>query len=300
MLYLSAMAVVMFLLFSALPGSKSNLKKLLLFWACHVQGGHGLKKYSEWHRSSPSPVKFNTHTPVEYSNSSIKLLDLNGIRSTRDAVQNKERILILTPLRDTSPYLSTYFELLMAMTYPHNLIDLGFLVSDTTDETLAILSSKLENIQSGPSPFHSVEIFQKDFGMTLNTLEVERRHLFEAQALQKKAMGRPRNYLLYSALKPDHSWVLWRDVDIVESPPSILEDFIKHDMDVLVPNIWFHRYRDNKDIEGRFDFNSWVESDQGLALGNSLDKDTVIVEGHKEFHTGRKYMAIMGDWRYNE
>jgi Anp1 len=100
-------------------------------------------------------------------------------------------------------------------------------------------------------------------------------------------------------LKPEHSWVLWRDVDIVESPPSILEDFIKHDTDVLVPNIWFHRFRDGKDIEGRFDYNSWVESSQGLALAASLDKDVILVEGYKEYQTGREYMARMGDWRYN-
>lgn len=50
-------------------------------------------------------------------------------------------------------------------------------------------------------------------------------------------MGRARNYLLYTALKPDHSWVYWRDVDIKQSPNRILEDFIAHDKDILVPSM---------------------------------------------------------------
>lgn len=34
-----------------------------------------------------------------------------------------------------------------------------------------------------------------------------------------------------------------------------------------------------QDIEGRFDYNSWMESPEGLALAASLSKDTVLAEG---------------------
>ena len=50
-------------------------------------------------------------------------------------------------------------------------------------------------------------------------------------------MARARNYLLSAALKPDHSWVYWRDVDIVDSPKKILEDFVAHDRDIIVPSM---------------------------------------------------------------
>ena len=66
---------------------------------------------------------------------------------------------------------------------------------------------------------------------------VEERHGFAAQGPRRKAIGRARNYLLYSALKPDHSWVYWRDVDIVDCPEHILEDFVAHDKDILVPSM---------------------------------------------------------------
>ena len=49
-------------------------------------------------------------------------------------------------------------------------------------------------------------------------------------------MGKARNFLLSAALKPEHSWVYWRDVDIQDSPSKIIEDFVAHDRDILVPS----------------------------------------------------------------
>jgi len=129
---------------------------------------------------------------------------------------------------------------------------------------------------------------------------VEDRHGFKAQGPRRRIMGKARNFLLSAALKPEHSWVYWRDVDIQDSPSKIIEDFVAHDRDILVPNIWFHRYQDGRDIEGRFDYNSWQESPTGLKLAASLDRDVVLAEGYKEYHTDRVYMARMGDWRENK
>jgi hypothetical protein len=44
-------------------------------------------------------------------------------------------------------------------------------------------------------------------------------------------------------------------------------------------DIWFHRYEEGRDIEGRFDYNSWQESETGRKLAASLDKDIVLAEG---------------------
>lgn len=64
--------------------------------------------------------------------------------------------------------------------------------------------------------------------------------------------------------------------------------------------MWFHRYENGRDIEGRFDYNSWQESETAVKLAATLDKDTILVEGYKEFDTKRTYMAKMGDWRENQ
>jgi hypothetical protein len=209
----------------------------------------------DWHAHMDTPVLFNHHTPVEVNGTEIQHVNLNDIDSTTDAVRNKERVLILTPLRDASKYIAAYFDLLAQLTYPHELIDLAFIVGDSTDDTMATLALELERVQNmQDTSFHSAMIVQKDFNIKLSQ-DVKYRHSFEAQGPRRKALGRARNYLLATALKPEHSWVYWRDVDIVEAPESIIEDFVAHDRDILVPNVWFHRYKKENgnmvDIEGR-------------------------------------------------
>lgn len=194
----------------------------------------------EWNAHAQTPVIFNHHEPYEVNSTSISTMDLNPIRSTSKAAANGERVLILTPLRDAAPYIQKYFDLLYKLTYPHELIDLAFLVGDCKDDTLAVLSSELNRVQSQVEEkiaFRSATIIQKDFGSDVE-MSVEERHSFAAQGPRRKSIGRARNYLLYSALKADHSWVYWRDVDIVDSPDKIIEDFTAHDKDVLVPSMF--------------------------------------------------------------
>ena len=93
---------------------------------------------------------------------------------------------------------------------------------------------------------------------------------------------------------------------VVERQATIIEDLIAHDRDVIVPNIWFHRWylpdgtKTDYDIEGRFDYNSWVESNHALKLASSLPKDVIIAEGYKEFDTKRTYMCKMGNYTLDQ
>jgi hypothetical protein len=195
---------------------------------------------ARWAGHQQTPVIFNHHAPIEINSSSIQHVDLNKVKSTTQAVLNEERVLILTPLRNAGNYLDKYFELVSQLTYPHHLIDLAFLVGDSDDDTLGILSMELERVQSRNDkvPFHSVMIVEKDFpNKELVSMSVEDRHGFKAQAPRRKTMGKARNFLLSAALKPEHSWVYWRDVDIQDSPNKILEDLIAHDRDIIVPSM---------------------------------------------------------------
>lgn len=192
---------------------------------------------ARWAGHQQTPVIFNHHAPIEINSSSIQNVNLNKVKSTTQAALNEERVLILTPLRNAAQHIDKYFELVSQLTYPHHLIDLAFLVGDSDDDTLGILSMELDRIQSRTDqvPFHSVMIVEKDFGATLSQ-DVKDRHGFEAQAPRRKTMGKARNFLLSAALKPDHSWVYWRDVDIQDSPNKIIEDFVAHNRDILVPS----------------------------------------------------------------
>ncbi|KAL8968101.1 MAG: hypothetical protein Q9183_002626, partial [Haloplaca sp. 2 TL-2023] len=191
----------------------------------------------------------NPHEALIVESPTIEYIDLDNSSFTG----GEDRVLILTPLRDAAGYLDTYFRLLSELTYPHSSIDLAFLVGDSKDNTLEILRDEVKRIQapSSSSRCHSITIIEKDFGDDLPQ-DVVQRHSFKAQGTRRKGIGRARNYLLYAALKPEHKWVYWRDVDIVENPASVIEDLMKHNRDIIVPNIWFHRIGDDgKEIEGR-------------------------------------------------
>ncbi|RMJ27013.1 N-glycosyl-transferase [Aspergillus sp. HF37] len=293
---------LLILLWRGISRSASEMQSFYCYGSSKSPMEMSINEMVEWNAHLQTPVLFNHHEPYEVNSSSISSVDLNPIKSTSRAVHNGERVLIVTPLRDASAFISRYFDLLYKLTYPHELIDLAFLVGDCRDDTLAVLGSELKRIQDQVEEnvaFRSAVVVQKDFGVDVEQ-KIEDRHSFAAQGPRRKAIGRARNYLLYSALKPDHSWVYWRDVDIIDCPDTIIEDFIAHDKDILVPNIWFHRYENNRDIEGRFDYNSWIESDKGRKLRQRLDPDTVLAEGYKEYDTGRTYLVSMGDWRNNK
>ena len=116
-------------------------------------------------------------------------------------------------------------------------MDLAFLVGDSLDDTLEVLHAEIDRLQkeSNPAQFRTAKIILKDFGANFDQ-SVEDRHSFHSQGTRRRGIGRARNHLLYAALKPEHEWVYWRDVDIVENPPDIIEEFMQHDKDILVPS----------------------------------------------------------------
>lgn len=131
-----------------------------------------------------------------------------------------------------------FFSHLRNLTYPHNLIDLAFLVSDSKDGTLELLSSMLQELQEDPDPkmsYGEISMIQKDFGQKV-TQDFESRHGFAAQAGRRKMMAQARNWLLSATLRPTHSWVYWRDADVETAPFTILEDLMRHNKDVIVPS----------------------------------------------------------------
>ncbi|KAK0281162.1 hypothetical protein LTR91_000244 [Friedmanniomyces endolithicus] len=304
-----ALVGVIILIWDGVSGTAGDIQRFYCYGPGKSPMQMSSNEQADWAGHQQTPLIFNHHAPIEINSTTIQRIDLNPIESTPKAVTNEERVLILTPLRNAAPYIEQHFDLLSQLTYPHHLIDLAFLVGDSSDDTLAVLAMELDRVQSRSDriSFHSATIVEKDFGAAVG-MNVEDRHGFKAQGPRRKLMGKARNYLLSSALKPEHAWVYWRDVDIKDSPAKIIEDFVAHDRDVLVPNVWFHRYKPDpddrygrlRDIEGRFDYNSWQESDTGRRLAASLDRDVVLAEGYKEYETERTYMAKMGDWRDNK
>ena len=179
---------------------------------------------------------------------SVRFYDLSQSTGSSRGWERNERILICVPLRDASPILPLFFSHMRNLTYPHHLIDLAFLVSDSSDQTLQILLHYLSLLQQSSLRFNQALVFEKDFGQGVGQ-GFSDRHGFEAQGPRRKVMARARNWLLSNALTAGYSWVYWRDADVETAPATILEvfsqnvflmeqDLMRHNKDVIVPNVW--------------------------------------------------------------
>ncbi|KAL3431234.1 Anp1-domain-containing protein [Aspergillus tetrazonus] len=226
----------------------------------------------------------------------VRYYDLAQVKGSATGWENGDRVLMCTPLRDAASHLPMFFSHLRNLTYPHHLIDLAFLVSDSKDQTNEMLEQMLEELQRDSDrdmPFGEISVIRKDFGQQVNQ-DVESRHGFAAQAGRRKLMAQARNWLLSATLRPTHSWVYWRDADVLTAPSTILEDLMRHDKDVIVPNVW-RPLPDWLGGEQPYDLNSWQESETALALAETLDEDAVIVEGYAEYATWRPHLAYLRD-----
>jgi len=208
-------------------------------------------------------------------------------------------VLILTPL---ARFYQQYWDNLLKLTYPHELITLAFIIPKNREgnAATAALQEQITKTQTeGPEKkrFASIIIERQDFDPPLTSQDESERHKMENQKMRRAAMSRARNSLLFTTLGPSTSWVLWLDSDIIESPPTLVQDLARHDKPIVVPNC-FQRYFDEKTkelAERPYDFNSWQDSDTAKKLGEQMGPDDILLEGYAEMATYRTLMAYMYD-----
>ncbi|KAI9669977.1 MAG: Golgi mannosyltransferase complex subunit [Alyxoria varia] len=223
---------------------------------------------------------------------------LNNITTTSDPVAKRETVLILTPL---SKFYPGYLENLLRLSYPHDLISIGFIIPKNYLGNAATrqLQEQIAKIQARPDAerFASITILRQDFEGTLKSQAEQERHEMSHQRMRRAVMAKARNSLLFTTLGPTTSWVLWLDGDIVETPPTLIQDLAKHDKPILAPNCW-QRYR-NKDTGKAdvrpYDYNNWVDSEQAQEIAKTMDKDEILVEGYESMATYRLLMAKVYD-----
>lgn len=115
--------------------------------------------------------------------------------------------------------------------------------------------------------------------LTETALTIDR-HRLEHQKARRSTLSVARNSLLLTTLAPHISWVLWLDADIIETPPTIIQDLTLHDRDIIVANA-YQKYIDNtgKEQERGYDFNSWIDSEIAQELAANMKDDDVLFEG---------------------
>ena len=173
-------------------------------------------------------------------------------------------LLILTPVKDATPWLDGYVQRLQTLTYPRRCISLGFLESDSVDGTFADLERRLPALRR---TFRRVGLWKRDFGYRVPP------HLHRGdpsiQIERRAVLARSRNHLLFHALD-DETWVLWLDVDVVEYPPDLIERLLATGRSIVQPHCVLEYGGPT------FDCNGW--RDQGRLHLDDLRQEGELVE----------------------
>jgi mannan polymerase complexes MNN9 subunit len=228
----------------------------------------------------------------------VRRYNLNHVTITPNPIENRENILILTPM---ARFYQEYWDNLLKLSYPHELITLGFILPKTKEgsQATAALQQQIHKTQNvGPEQdrFKSIIILRQDFEPALESQDESERHKMQKQKSRREVMAKARNSLLFTTLGPSTSWVLWLDADIIETPPSLIQDLASHDKSLIVPNC-FQRYYDEETksmAERPYDLNNWQDSEIAQQLAAKMGPDEILLEGYAEMATYRALMAKLG------
>jgi mannan polymerase complexes MNN9 subunit len=265
----------------------------------HVPGARQLLKSKDAASNALSPpslpfFKSNLKAGEKAPPPPVVHYHMNNVTNTPDPVGNRESVLILTPL---ARFYEEYWTNLVALSYPHDLISLGFIIPKGREGNAATaqLQEQIARTQAGSKRFASITILRQEDEPPLQSQSEHDRHAMSAQKERRAAMSRARNALLFTTLGPTTSWVLWLDSDIVETPHSLIQDMAAFDKPIIVPNC-FQRYYDKEkgamDVRP-YDFNSWIDSNTAQNLASKMGPDEILLEGYAEMATYRSLMAYM-------
>lgn len=140
----------------------------------------------------------------------------------------EDKILILVPVKDAVQYLSRLWENLKTLSYPHELISLGFLESDSADGTYEFIAKNLPILRA---EFARAKLYKRDYDYRSDLPRWEESEQFQRRSILAKS----RNYLLARALE-DEDWVLWIDVDVAHWPRDVIERLLAAGKEIVAPN----------------------------------------------------------------
>lgn len=231
--------------------------------------------------------------PSSHADGRVHIHDMNVLKTTGEPIQNAEKVLILTPL---ARFYSGWWQNLVNLNYPHELIDLSISVPNNADGEKALrqLQPVVHDYQNTAQKFRRVTILRQDTP-ALDSQKEQDRHALSVQKERRKYMSLARNSLVFTTMQSDTSWVLWLDSDIVETPETLIQDMAGKNKDVLVANCFQKYMEDGVEKERPYDFNSWGESDTALKLAETMDENDIIVEGYADLATYRPLMAFLYD-----
>ena len=286
---LGGLLCIFIIVFLVSPSSKSTTEAAARY-SVEAARHHLSPPTSPYHKQDPGSGELLKPPPVVH-------YKMNDITISNNPLEKEEKILILTPMARFYP---EYWDNLLRLTYPHELITLGFILPKTKEGNLATLAlqKQIQKTQKyGPEKdrFKSIIILRQDIEPALTSQDESERHKMINQKARREVMAKARNSLLFTTLGPTTSWVLWLDGDIVESPPTLIQDLASHDKDVLAANCFQRFYdKEKKEMAERpYDFNNWQDSEIALQMAAQMDPEDILLEGYAEMATYRSLMAYM-------
>ena len=165
----------------------------------------------------------------------------------RDDTTFGQKVLVLTPVKDAARHLERYIELLERLSYPRSLLSLGFMESDSRDDTFETLLGLEQRLSAR---CRRVELAKRDFGFRIPAGIPRWAPAY--QLLRRSVLARSRNHLLFRALR-DEDWVLWIDVDVIQYPANVIETLLATKLDIVQPHCVV------EEGGATFDLNAWSQ-----------------------------------------
>ncbi|GAA5822560.1 hypothetical protein JCM5353_005481 [Sporobolomyces roseus] len=224
-----------------------------------------------------------------------------------------ETILILCPMKNSIEHIWHFFQLLDRLSYPSHLLQLGILVSDSSDRTYAraleLADERQYSRKYKGKRWSKMTVLNKDFVDTKSLHKEDykgdnvgkERHAYEAQVGRRTLLAKSRSWLLMSTLSLEVDYVLWLDVDVVDYEPSMIERLLGYakgeiavrgergGADVVVPNCVWKTYNEM----GAYDRNNWIETPESLEMQKNLSASSVLLEGYEGHPTHRSNLASL-------
>jgi Anp1 len=193
-------------------------------------------------------------------------------------------LLILTPVKDGCNFLLQYFKNLLQLQYPLDLISLGFLESDSKDDTFAVLNQNLPALRTR---FRRANLYKRDYGFQLsgprweNSIQIQRRSI----------LAKSRNFLLSKCLE-DETWVLWLDVDLLSYPEDIIQQLLATNKDIITPECVL------QNTDRSYDLNTFklkIPTENDKSTSSIMDEIKMPPKGE-----GRLYLEDLRDFELVE
>ncbi|CRK16291.1 hypothetical protein BN1708_017475, partial [Verticillium longisporum] len=154
------------------------------------------------HHLSPPTAPYRKVAEADRKPPPVVRYDLNNVTITSDPIGNRESILILTPM---VRFYQEYWNNLLRLDYPHDLITLGFILPKTKEgnaATTALQEQITRTQKRGPQKdrFKSIVILRQDFEPAITSQDESERHKMQNQKGRRAVMSKARNSLLFTTL----------------------------------------------------------------------------------------------------